>query len=208
MRKLFHFLLAPVLLFAPMLLSQQVMNDDSIVKFVKSGFTDDTILTIVKTVPGNYDTTPQALLSLKASGVSDKVIAAIVGLSPTSQPAVLPSPVANATPPTPSVAPTQPRIFFLSKSSGNNRNASRDQSMEMSKDFEKTCPGTRITLNQTAADYTVALNHIEVGLIVRDNQFQIANHDGDLIATTKEGGSIANGVNRACQVIMDDWSKH
>ena len=80
--------------------------------------------------------------------------------------------------------------------------------MEMSKDFEKTCPGTRITLNQTAADYTVALNHIEVGLIVRDNQFQIANHDGDLIATTKEGGSIANGVNRACQVIMDDWAKH
>jgi hypothetical protein len=209
MRKLFGFVLAlVVIIFVPTLLAQQSMNNDSIVKFVKSGITDDTILTIVKTVPGNYDTTPQALLSLKASGVSDKVIATIVGLPAASQPAVLPSPAANATPPMPQVAPTQPRIFFLSKSSGNNRNASRDQSMEMSKDFEKTCPGTRITLNQTAADYTVALNHIEVGLIVRDNQFQIANHDGDLIATTKEGGSIANGVNRACQVIMDDWSKH
>ena len=207
MRKLFHFLLAPVLLFAPMLLSQQAMNNDSIVKFAKSGMMDDTILTIVKTVPGNYDTTPQALLSLKASGVSDKVIATIVGLPPTSQPAVLPSPVANATPPPPPSAPAQARIFLLSKSSGNTWNANRDQSMEMSKDFEKDCTGVRITLNQTTADYTVALSHIEVGLIARDNQFQVANHSGDLISTTKEGGSFANGVKRACQVILADWAK-
>jgi hypothetical protein len=79
--------------------------------------------------------------------------------------------------------------------------------MEMSKDFETVCPGVRVTINQQVADYTVLLNHIEVGLFVRDNQFQIANKDGDLISKTKEGGSILNGVKKACDVILADWSK-
>jgi hypothetical protein len=59
----------------------------------------------------------------------------------------------------------------------------------MSRDFERNCPGVRISINQQMADCTVALNHIEHGL-TRDNQIQVANRDGDLIAATKEGGSI------------------
>ncbi len=77
--------------------------------------------------------------------------------------------------------------------------------MEMAKDFEKNCPEVKITLNQVKADYTVALNHIEGGFS-RDNQFQIADSNGDLLARTKEGGSIKKGVNRACEVIMADWA--
>jgi hypothetical protein len=78
--------------------------------------------------------------------------------------------------------------------------------MEMSKDFERACPEVRITLNQSAADYTVALNHIEVGLFVRDNQFQIADKNGDLLAKTKEGGSINGGVKKVCAQILEDWA--
>jgi hypothetical protein len=79
--------------------------------------------------------------------------------------------------------------------------------MEMSKDFERDCPGVKISINQAVADYTVVLNHIEVGMFIRDNQFQIANKDGDLISRTKEGGSIASGVKKACQTILDNWAK-
>jgi hypothetical protein len=78
--------------------------------------------------------------------------------------------------------------------------------MEMSKDFEKDCPGVRISLNQQMADYTISLNHIEVGFS-RDNQFQIANKDGDLISKTQEGGSIDGGVKKACTLILADWAK-
>ena len=78
--------------------------------------------------------------------------------------------------------------------------------MEMSKDFERDCPTVKISINQQVADYTVALNHIEIGW-ARDNQFQVANKDGDLISTTKEGGSIALGVKKACAVILADWAK-
>jgi hypothetical protein len=72
--------------------------------------------------------------------------------------------------------------------------------MEMSKDFERNCPDVRVTLNQQMADYTVLLNHIELGLLNRDNQFQIADKNGDLISHTKEGGSINGGVKKACQI--------
>ena len=77
--------------------------------------------------------------------------------------------------------------------------------MEMSKDFERACPDVQITLNQQTADYTVALNHIEHGF-ARDNQFQIADKNGDLLTATKEGGSIKGGVRRACDQIIADWT--
>jgi hypothetical protein len=77
--------------------------------------------------------------------------------------------------------------------------------MERSKDLEKDCPGVRVTINQQVADYTVLLNHIEVGF-VRDNQIHVANKDGDLISKTKEGGSIAGGLKKACDLILADWT--
>ena len=101
---------------------------------------------------------------------------------------------------------SQPRVYLSAASKGSQWNAARDQSMEMSKDFEKDCPGVRVTINQSAADYTVLLNHIEHGF-ARDNQIQIANKDGDLISRTKEGGSIRGNIKKACDVILADWSR-
>jgi hypothetical protein len=79
--------------------------------------------------------------------------------------------------------------------------------MEMSKDFEKACPDIRVTINQQMADYTVLLNHIELGLIVRDNQMQVADKNGDLLKTN-EGGGIKGGVKKICELILADWAKH
>jgi len=98
-----------------------------------------------------------------------------------------------------------PRLFLQYESHGNNWNARRDQSMEMSKDFLKVCPGVRMTINQQMADYTVALNHIEAGLH-RDNQIQIYQKDGDLLRN-KEGGSIKGDVKGVCELILSDWAK-
>jgi hypothetical protein len=105
----------------------------------------------------------------------------------------------------------QPRVYLQSSSKGNVWNAARDQSMEMAKDFQKNCPDVKITIAQNAADYTVMLNHIENGPLSRDNQFQIANKEGDMLGGVREkgvlsGGSIKGGVKNACQVIMKDWA--
>jgi hypothetical protein len=79
--------------------------------------------------------------------------------------------------------------------------------MEMSKDFEEVCPSVRITITQQMADYTVLLNHIEIGMFVRDNQFQLADKNGDLLSKTKEGGSIKSGVQKVCALITEHWAK-
>jgi hypothetical protein len=196
---------------SPFLIAQQAMNNDSVLKLVKAGLSDDLIVTTINSAPGTYNISPDGLIALKSGGASDKVVAAIVAKSSAAQaPAPLPAPpptevnnVPSSRPPSGSV----PRVFLQSSSKGNQWAAARDQSMEMSKDIEKSCPGLKVTLNQNMADYTIALNHIEVGFS-RDNQIQVANHDGDLISKTKEGGSIANGIKKACQLILDDWAKN
>jgi len=101
------------------------------------------------------------------------------------------------------VAQDQPRVFLTSASKGSNWNSTRDQTIELTKDFRKDCDPVRVTTLQEKADYTVTLNHIEHGL-VRDNQFLVSNKDGDVLYT-KEGGSIDKNVKYACGVIQKDW---
>jgi hypothetical protein len=194
------------------------MNNESVIKLTKAGFSEDVIVTSINRSPGAYDTSVDGLIALKTAKVGDKVIQAMVakGAEPTPappRPAVTASapPAANfvaaSVPTSPTPGPgAKPRVFLQSQSHGAQWGAHRDQSMEMSKDFEKDCPDVRISLNQSAADYTVSLNHIEQGFS-RDNQIQVANRDGDLISKTKEGGSINGNIKKACSLILNDWAK-
>jgi hypothetical protein len=212
----------------PLLLAQQILDNDSVMKMVKMGFQDDMIVNTINHSQANFDTSMDGMIALKNGGVDNKIMSAMVvkmnipspAAAPvetvstlTASPVSAPAPPASAAISTPVAAPRapyappagKPRIFLESTSHGNLWNATRDQSMEMSKDFEQACPDVRISINQQAADYIVALNHIEHGL-VRDNQIQVANRDGDLIARTKEGGSIKSRVKSACNDILTDWA--
>lgn len=130
------------------------------------------------------------------------------GASPQVGPPPAPTGPQDSTqqPENPAQSGNKPRVYLESASKGTNRNAARDQSMEMSKDLEGDCPGVRITINQQMADYTILLNHIEVGF-ARDNQIEVADKNGDLLSKTKEGGSIRGGMKKACGVILADWGK-
>jgi hypothetical protein len=66
------------LVLCPFLIAQQAMNNDTVIKMVKAGLSDDVIVTTINTSPGAYDTSPDGLIALKQAGVSDKVIAALV----------------------------------------------------------------------------------------------------------------------------------
>jgi hypothetical protein len=217
------------LLFSADLGGQTALNNESVAKLIKAGLSDDLIVSIVNATPGTYDVSTDGLIALKVAGAADKVVSAIVLKSspPTTVAQGSVPPFASIAEP---VAPgkltqsigapvtqeptqlaaaetaTKPRVFLQSASKGPNRNAARDQSMEMSKDLEKDCPAVRVTINPQMADYTIALNHIEAGF-VRDNQIQVANKDGDLLSKTKEGGSIAGGMKKACALILADWEK-
>jgi hypothetical protein len=58
-------------------------------------------------------------------------------------------------------------VFLQAQSHGSLWNATRDQSMEMSKDFERNCPGVRISLSQQMADIDAqsGINKHNVGRI-------------------------------------------
>jgi hypothetical protein len=97
-----------------------------------------------------------------------------------------------------------PRVFLESASRGNQWSALRNQSIEMSKDFGAECPVIQITTNPLMADYTVKLNHLEVGF-TRNNQMQIIAKNGDQLSVS-EGGSIRSKVKQACILVLTNWN--
>ena len=86
------------LVVCPLVLAQQTLNNDAVIKMAKAGLSDDVIVSTINASPGAYDTSADGLVALKQAGVSDKVIAAIVAKStpaaPSAPPAVpAPSPI-------------------------------------------------------------------------------------------------------------------
>ncbi len=94
------------LAFCPLLLAQQALNNDAIVKMVKAGLSDDLIIATINAQPGTYDATTDGLIALKVAGVSDKVVATIVGKAAAPVPTAAPAPAAAT--PTPVPAPADP----------------------------------------------------------------------------------------------------
>lgn len=85
-----------LMLLCPLLIAQQTLNNDAVIKLVKAGLSEDLIVSTIGGSPGTYDTSADGLIALKGAGVSDKVVAAIV--TKAAAPAVVPAPAAAAVP--------------------------------------------------------------------------------------------------------------
>lgn len=119
MRK--RFLAVIALGLCPLLVAQQTLNNDAIIKLVKAGMSDDFIISTMNTQPGNYDASTEAIIALKTAGASDRVMTAVVqkvaGSTPASPPTTTqpPAPITGPAPapasppgPTPTAQPTAP----------------------------------------------------------------------------------------------------
>jgi hypothetical protein len=93
MRKTFFAFL--FLAFCSILVAQSALNNDSVIKLVKAGLSEDLIVSTINGAPGSYDTSADGLIALKTAGASDKEVAAIVSKSG-GAPAEAPQPVAPA----------------------------------------------------------------------------------------------------------------
>ena len=58
--------------------SQKTLNNASIVKLVKAGFKEKTIIQIINTRAPNFELSPERMIELKRNGVSEKVIIAML----------------------------------------------------------------------------------------------------------------------------------
>ena len=66
--------------------SQEILTDESILKLVKAGMSEEVIIGAINNQPGKYALNTDSLISLKQAGVSDKIIAAMVSRSSTASP--------------------------------------------------------------------------------------------------------------------------
>jgi hypothetical protein len=127
------------------------------------------------------------------------------------------------------IAQDRPRVFVQGKGSedtqssgsgvggrhwgtwgGRSTTDSHDEGMEVSKDLQKNCPGVTVTLNQSAADYTVMLNRESKknrGLLRTNSQVEVANRLGDVLGTNATH-TVGNAAKDACQLIVADWAQH
>lgn len=66
------------LFFCPILIAQQALNNEAVIKMVKAGLSEDVIVSTVNSSPGSYDTTADGLIALKGAGVTDKIVGAMI----------------------------------------------------------------------------------------------------------------------------------
>jgi hypothetical protein len=83
----------------PSLLTQQTLNNDSVIKMVKMGFPEDMIVTAINRSPGTYDTSVDGLIALKNAGVGNKAVSAMISKTSVVTPAAAPTvPVSEVAP--------------------------------------------------------------------------------------------------------------
>jgi hypothetical protein len=85
-----------------------------------------------------------------------------------------------------------------------------DESMEVTKDLQKNCSGTTITINENNADYVIMMNRESKqnrGLLRTNSQIQVANRAGDVIGTNATR-TVGNAAKDACNLILADWQTH
>jgi hypothetical protein len=70
-------LIATFLLSTSIVLAQESMNDESILKLVKSGIGDDLIVSMVQNQPGKYSLSPDDVVRLKQAGISERILTAM-----------------------------------------------------------------------------------------------------------------------------------
>jgi hypothetical protein len=101
---------AVVLLAAATAFSQSTkpLTNDDIVQMAKGGFDESTTIAAIDAADTNFDTSVQALLALKAAGVSEKVISAMLAASKKKSEGTKPAAAAAAPAPAPAANPDVP----------------------------------------------------------------------------------------------------
>ena len=80
-----------LLLVCALALGQSLLDNETILKFVKAGIGEDTIVGMVNQQPGKYGLAAEEILALKDAGVSDKVIAAMIVKNGAGKPPIGPT---------------------------------------------------------------------------------------------------------------------
>src|SRR6266446_1872393 len=196
------------------LASSANITNARVVEMAKLGLDDDIIIARIKHGTCDFHLADADLLDLKKSGVSSKVVAAMLDTVPvTAAPA---APV-----PAPEPSDGKVRVFVTDSQSwetrgsgggGGNKNGwggassfsggARPQTAEIIKTINQRCPELTVTNNLGRSDFVIVLDHEgSKGPLAHRNKIAVFNRDGDDIFSnsTRELG---NAVKDACQAML------
>jgi hypothetical protein len=185
--------------------AQQAIDNDSICKMVKAGLSDDVMIATITATGGRYDLSDSAVAILKKASVSDKVIEAITEKTRISQAAPLQG---NAAGPVKPAIDTRsaPRVFLTSENSASSWGSQlHGQATEIAKLFGTACPTVVIATKSSNVEYTMFLIHTG-SLFSHENQMQISDRNGNVIAPPFSLDPIQRIVKHACDAITSDWT--
>jgi hypothetical protein len=189
------------------------ITNTRVIEMTKLGLDDEIIIARIKHGICDFQLSDNDLLELKKSGVSSKVVAAMLESAPV---AAAPA----ATGPSPESSDGKIRVFVTDSQSwetrgsgggGGNNNGwgggssfaggARPQTAEIIKTINQRCPEITVTNNLGRADFVLTLDH-EGGksLLAHRNKIAVFNRAGDDIFSnsTRELG---NAVKDACEVM-------
>jgi outer membrane lipoprotein SlyB len=92
-------LLAVLVFLAPLMAVAAPMNNDDVIKMVKGGLGEATVLQAIAAAEPAFDTSPDGLVKLKQGGVSDKIIQQIIARKSGAPVAAAAAPAAAPKPP-------------------------------------------------------------------------------------------------------------
>jgi hypothetical protein len=189
--------------------SSTKITNARVVEMTKLGLDDDIIIARIRHGSCDFQLSDTDLLDLKKSGVSSKVVTAMLDTAPVT-----------ATVPTPEPSDGKVRVFVTdsqswetrgSSAAGGNSNGwgatssfsggARPQTAEIIKTLNQRCPELTVTSSLGKADFVLVLDHEGgKGLIRHRNKIAVFNHNGDDIFSnsTRELG---NAVKDACEAI-------
>jgi len=97
--------------------AQETLTNQSIMEMLKAGLSERVVIAKIRTSPTSFDTSTDALIALKKSGVSEKVIEAMMSPAVAAAPAAPPSApagsVAMAPPPAAGHMPARPTVYQI-----------------------------------------------------------------------------------------------
>jgi hypothetical protein len=94
---------------AAMALAQEPLNNEGVIKLVKSGMSEELIVSVIRQQPGSYQLGANDLIALKDGGVSEKVIAAMLARGKGEGAAVA---TGAATASAPKLSTSEPGLYY------------------------------------------------------------------------------------------------
>lgn len=199
------------------------LKNQDILDMIGSGLPEGVIVAKIKSSICEFDTAPKALKDLKAAGVPDSIILAMVE-TPSGQPKPDGAPVpAGPTTASRETAPSDGKIRVLvtdsqswemrggSSACGNSQGwgasssfsgGARPQTAEIIKTLNERCPEITVTNRLDKADFVLTLDHEGgKGLARRRNKIAVFNKEGDDILS-RSTRSLGNSVKDACEAIL------